>query len=355
MNSHERVMAALDHRRPDRPPLNYFGTAETTEKLLSHLKLETKEDLLRYFGADMRYVSPSYVGPDVFSGMFGFGTGGTDMWGVRWQEVSNRFCTYFEPVHHPLAEATTVRDIESYSWPKSDWLSVSHIGDDIREFNEGERRAIVLSVGSFVEIAWTLRGLEQFLMDMVECPAIVEAILTRVTGMCKELSMRSVEAAQGGIDIVWSAGDVGMQTGMIMSPELWRQQIKPFHRGLIEPFKQMGMRTRYHTDGSVLPIIEDLIEMGLDLLDPIQPDTPGMDAENLNAQFGGRLSFYGGVDTQKLLPYGTAREVEDEVLRLIRVLGANGGYVVAASNAVQPDVPIENILALYGTAREYRY
>ena len=355
MDSHERVMAALNHRRPDRPPLNYFGTPETTDKLLSHLKLETKEDLLCYFGADMRYVAPSYVGPDTFSGMFGFGTGGTDMWGIGWQEASNRYCTYFEPVHHPLAAAKTVRDIEDYSWPELDWLSVSHMEDDIREINKDERKAIVLSVGSFVEIAWTLRGLEQFLMDMVERPAIVEALLTRVTGFCKEISTRAVEAAQGGIDIVWSAGDVGMQTGMIMSPERWRQQIKPFHRELIEPFKRMGLRTRYHTDGSVLPIIEDLIEMGLDLLDPIQPDTPGMDAENLNARFGGRLSFYGGVDTQKLLPYGTASEVEEEVLRLIRVLGANGGYVVAASNAVQPDVPIENIMALYLTARDYRY
>ena len=355
MDSHERVMAALDHQRPDRPPLNYFGTSETTEKLLNHLKLETKEDLLCYFGADMRYVSPSYVGPDTFSGTFGFGTGGTDMWGIGWQEVSNRYCTYFEPVHHPLAEAKTVRDIEDYAWPELDWLSVSHIEDDIREINRDERKGIVLSVGSFVEIAWTLRGLERFLMDLVERPAIVEALLTRVTGFCKEISMRSVEAAKGGIDIVWSAGDVGMQTGMIMSPGQWRQQIKPLHRELVEPFKQMGLRTRYHTDGSVLPIIEDLIEMGLDLLDPIQPDTPGMDAENLSARFGGRLSFYGGVDTQKLLPYGTAREVEEEVLRLIRVLGTNGGYVVAASNAVQPDVPIENILALYLTARDYRY
>jgi uroporphyrinogen decarboxylase len=117
----------------------------------------------------------------------------------------------------------------------------------------------------------------------------------------------------------------------------------------------MGMKTRYHTDGSVAPIIEDLIEMGLDLLDPSQPRTAGMEAEELYGRFGGRLSFYGGLDTQHLLPHGTAGQVEAEVLRLIDVLGGSGGYVVAASNAVQPDVPVENVLALYETAREYRY
>ena len=229
------------------------------------------------------------------------------------------------------------------------------VRDAIRQFNRPERRAIVFSAGSFVEIAWCMRGFERFLMDMIERPEMVKALLGRVTGLCKEITMRALEAAEGEIDIIWSAGDVGMQTGMIFSRGLWREQIKPFHRELIEPFKEMGLKTRYHTDGGVLPIIDDLIELGLDLLDPIQPNTPGMDPENLSRLFGGRISFYGGVDTQKLLPYGSAREVEEQVLHLIRVLGASGGYVVAACNAVQPDVPIENILALYGTARDYRY
>ena len=117
----------------------------------------------------------------------------------------------------------------------------------------------------------------------------------------------------------------------------------------------MGLKTRYHSDGSLVPIIEDLIEMGLDLLDPIQPKASGMEAENLYKLFGGRISFYGGVDTQELLPMGKPEDIKRDVLRLIDVLGKNGGYIVAASNAVQPDVPINNILTLYRTAREYRY
>lgn len=355
MTAYERVITALNHRKPDRPPLNYFGTGETTGRLLKHLGLDTYEDLLRYFGADMRYVSPGYVGPDNFSGMFGFSTGGVDMWGIGWRPASNDSCTYYESCYNPLAQARTVKEIEHHSWPSVDWLSVAHLGDDIRRFNQVERKAIVFSAGSFLEIAWCMRGFERFLMDMVEYPEIVDAILRRVTELLSQITMRAIEEAQGGIDIIWSAGDVGMQTGMIFSPVLWRELVKPFHRQLVEPYKKMGLKTRYHTDGAIVPIIGDLIEIGVDLLDPIQPNTPGMAPENLMKLFGGQISFYGGVDTQGLLPYGTARDIEEKVLHLIHVLGEEGGYVVAASNAVQPDVPIENVLTLYRTAREYRY
>ena len=355
MTSYERVMTALSHRKPDRPPLNYFGTEETTRKLLTHLRLETHEELLRYFGADMRYVSARYVGPEEFSGPCGYSSSGKDMWGVVWKPVSNDFCTYNEVVHHPLAGMETLEELRAYPWPSPDWLSVSHLREDISSINQSERRAIVWSAGTFFETAWWLRGFEQFLVDMVERPDITEFILMKATRFLKEVTMRALEAAAGQIDILWSASDIGMQSGMMFSPDLWREQIKPWQRELIEPFRQMGLKTRYHSDGAIVPVIEDLIEMGLDLLDPIQPKAKGMEAEHLKARFGGRISFYGGVDTQELLPFGSARQVEEEVVRLIRVLGANGGYIVAASNAVQPDVPMENILALYRTAGEYRY
>ena len=355
MTSRERVQTALRHQKPDRPPLNYFGTHETTEKLLRHLGLETAEQLLCHLGADMRYVAPRYVGPEELSGPSGYATGSTDMWGVEWKPVSNAFATYNEVASHPLAQATTLQELEAYPWPSPDWLSVDHLKEEIEAINRDEPRAIVLPAGTYLENAWYLRGLEQFLIDLVVQPDLAESILRRVTHFLKEVAMRAVEAADGGIDIAWSASDVGMQTGMLCSPDIWRERLEPWHRELVEPFKQMGLTTRYHTDGAVVPVIDDLIEMGVDLLDPTQPKAAGMDAENLWTRFGGRISFYGGVDTQELLPYGTADQVEEEVLRLIRVLGSQGGYVVAASNAVQPDVPVENILALYRTAREYRY
>lgn len=355
MTSHERVMTTLCHKKPDRPPLNYFGTPETTKKLLEHLSLDTSEELLCYLGADMRYVAPAYVGPSEFSSSLGYGCGGTDMWGISWKQLSNEYCAYYEVAKHPLKDFKTLEEIKQYPWPSPDWLSVEHIKEDIQNINRSGPKAITLVIGHFFEIAWYLRGFEQFLEDIMLRPEIADFILAKVTGLLKEVALRAVEAADGQIDIAWTGGDIGMQTGMLLSPNTWRTAVKPWQRELTEPFKQMGMKTRYHTDGVVLPVIEDMIEMGLDLLDPIQPKATGMDAENLKKLFGGRLCFYGGVDTQELLPFGTAAEVEADVLRLIETLGADGGYVVAASNAVQPDVPVENILALYRTAREYRY
>ncbi|MAE66111.1 MAG: hypothetical protein CMJ18_17710 [Phycisphaeraceae bacterium] len=356
MTSRERVLTALSHRTPDRPPLNYFGTAETDAILMKHLDLPSREALLRHLGADMRYVAPRYVGPSHFSGMCGYSTGDTDVWGVGWQQIQAGVSTYNEVASHPLADARTLGDVRAHPWPQIDWFDCSGLKQQIRELNDPHPHAIVFAAGTgFFETPWYLRGFERFLMDLVEFPDIADFLMGKVTAFVKELTLRAIESTDGLIDIVWSSSDVGMQTGMLMSPDIWRRQIKPHHRELITPFRDMGIMTRYHTDGSVEAIIEDLIEMGLDLLDPIQPRASGMDAANLARRFGDRLAFYGGLDTQELLPTGTAHEVEREMIRLIEVLGRQGGYIAAASNAIQADVPPENVVAMFRAASSYRY
>ena len=355
MTSYERVMTALNHKKPDRPPLHYFGTPETSEKLKKHINIETHEELLCYFGSDFRYVGARYVGPQEFVGESGYQSGGKDIWGIRWKPIHNRFCTYNEISFHPLAHARSLKEIEEYSWPHPDWFDVSYLKEEIKRINNKERRAIVFCTGNFFETPWYMRGFELFMLDLIECPEIAELMLMKVTNFHKEIVMRAIEATNGQLDIIWSSSDIGGQEGMFLAPELWRKNIKPWHRELITPFKEMGFKTRYHSDGSFIPVIEDLIEMGLDILDPFQPKAKGMDAENLDKLFGGRLSFYGGMDAQELLPRGTPKEIEKEVIRLIDVLGKNGGYIVANSNSIQPDVPVENILTMFKTAREYRY
>lgn len=167
--------------------------------------------------------------------------------------------------------------------------------------------------------------------------------------------MRAIEESDGQIDIIFSGGDIGTQRGMMLSPDLWRKYIKPWSKQLIKPFKEMGLKTFYHSCGSIVPVIEDFIEMGLDVLDPVQPKAEGMDPEYLKEHFGDRLSFHGGIDEQEILPLGAPEDVEKEVIRLINILGKNGGYIVAAAHAIQPDTPVENVLAMYRTACEYKY
>ena len=187
-------------------------------------------------------------------------------------------------------------------------------------------------------------------MDLVECPDIAEAICQHVKDFYKKRALRAIEQSDGQIDIIGSGGDIGTQRGMMLSPNLWRRHIKPYSTDLIRSFKDMGLATFYHSCGSIVPVIEDFIEMGLDILDPIQPKAAGMDPENLKSRFGDRLVLHGGVDEQELLPHATGEEVRREVERLISILGDDGGYIVCPAHAVQPDTPAENIVALYETA-----
>jgi len=140
---------------------------------------------------------------------------------------------------------------------------------------------------------------------------------------------------------------------MMLAPDLWRKHIKPYSEKLIRTFKEMGLITFYHSCGSIVPVIEDFIEMGLDILDPVQPAAEGMEPTKLKRQFGGRLAFHGGIDEQHLLPHGTPEEVRNETRRLIDAMGTDGAYIVCPAHAIQPDTPPDNIMAIYDTALEH--
>ena len=171
----------------------------------------------------------------------------------------------------------------------------------------------------------------------------------------RERGLRAIDAARGRIDVISSGGDVGSQRGMLLSPRVWRQHIKPYAARLITPFKQMGFKTFYHSCGSCVPVIPDLIEMGVDVLDPIQVTAAGMQPENLFRLFGDRLSFHGAIDETELLTHGTPKQVYRETTRTIDVLGRNGGYIVSPTHQVQGDSPVENVVALFDAARNYRW
>ena len=355
MEPYERVITAMSHRAPDRPPINYIATSEIQIKLKSHLGIDDDEALRQFIDADIRYVAPRYVGPKGTTGAAGVGADGKDFLGIVWKPVKNEFGTYNEIAFHPLGHVTTVEEVENYSWPSVDWFDFSHLKEEIARLNTHQRYAIIYFAGGAFETPWYMRGMERFLMDLVECPEIAEAISRHAMEFYKERAMRAIEASDGQIDIIGSGGDLGSQKGMMLSPELWRKHIKPYSEQLIRPFKEMGLKTFYHSCGSIVPVIEDFIEMGLDILDPIQPKAAGMEPDALKYQFGTRLTFHGGVDEQELLPRSTAEEVSNEVQRLIDILGKDGGYIVCSAHAIQPDTPVENILAMYEAAKHYCY
>ena len=351
---YERVFAAMNHHTLDRPPINYIATPEVNVTLKKSLGIDDDEKLKQFLGADMRYVAPRYVGSGDTTGAAGVNAAGKDFLGVVWKPVKNKFGTYNEIAFHPLGNVTTVEEVENYNWPSVDWFDYSHLKEEIALLNADRRYAIIYFAGGAFETPWYMRGMERFLMDLIECPEIAEAISRRAMEFYKERAMRVIEATDGQIDIIGSGGDLGTQRGMMLSPDMWRQHIKPYSEQLIRSFKDMGLKTFYHSCGSIVPVIEDFIEMGLDILDPIQPKAAGMEPEFLKNSFGTRLTFHGGVDEQELLPQGTAAEVRSEVERLMEILGKDGGYIVCAAHAIQPDTPVENILAMYEAVKQYR-
>ena len=352
---YDRVAKAVQHVRADRLPIDYIATSEAHTILKQYLGIDDDEALLRRIGCDLRRVDGKFVGPDDMTGAPGVTAQGKDFWGVVWTPMANEFGSYNEMSYHPLGHAATVKEIEEYSWPKVDWFDYSHLSDEIDRVNRDERYGILFFAGGCFETPWYLRGMSQFLLDLVQCPDIAEAICSNVASFYKQRMLRAIEESKGKIDICLSGGDIGSQRGMILSPELWRERIKPYSSQLIRTFKDLGLMTMYHSCGSLVPVIEDLIEIGLDILDPIQPLAAGMEPVGLKARFGDRLTFHGGIDEQELLPHGTADEVRAEVIRLMDLLGEDGAYIVCPAHAFQPDTPPENIMAIYDTALSYRF
>jgi len=354
MTSRERVLAAAERKRTDRPPTSLRCTAEAWDALRRYLGVRTNDDVLDALDIDLRWIGVPFIGPRERSAVPLFSEG-TDFWGCHTRRVETDYNTYFEFDYHPLAQACCVEEVENYSWPSLDWWDYSAVGGLIETANRKEPRAIMFFAGGTFETPWYIRGMEKFMIDLYENPGIVDAICSRVGEYYYKRALRVIEANKGQIDIIGSGGDIGSQRGMLISPDIWRERIKPYTARLISTFRQLGFITFYHSCGSIVEVIDDLIEMGLHFLDPIQVTAAGMAPEELFAAFGDRLSFHGAIDEVELLPHATAEEVYKETTRTIDILGNNRGYVVSPSHQVQGDTPPENVVAIFEAVKNYRW
>ncbi len=354
MNSRERVLAASERRRPDRPATSLRLTPEAADKLMTHLGVYTTQQALDALDADLRTVPLPFIGPAEKSTPC-LGGEGFDFWGIGYCEVQTPTNTYYEFDYHPLAEAKTVDDIDHYDWPSLDWWNYDALPDLIDQINVSEPRAIMVFIGGAFETPWYLRGYEQFLVDLHEQPDMAEAICRHVERYYRERGLRIHDKAAGKIDLVCTGGDIGEQHRMLINPNIWRRRIKSYTGNLINCFRRLGYKNYYHSDGSIVPVIDDLIEVGLDILDPIQVSADGMEPELLYARFGDRLTFHGAIDVQQFLPRASREEVEAETVRMIDQLGGRGGYIVSPSHAVQGDTPPENVVAIFDAAQRYRW
>jgi len=353
MTGRERVLRAIGRKPTDRLPASLRCTAEAQKKLLEKTNTSTKQELYDYLGIDFRWIGLPFIGPENRA-LSPLGGEGYDFWGCYNKAVTNEYNTYYEITYHPLGEMQTVEEIEAYDWPDLDWWDYEAVPDLIRKEKQSDDTAIMFFAGGAFESPWYMRGLEQFLIDIYDRPEIAEAISRKVADFYYQRALRVIEAAGGMIDVIGSGGDLGGQNALMLSPEKWRKHIKPYSEKLIRPFRDMGFHTFYHSDGAIVPVINDFIEMGLDILDPIQVGAKGMKPEELFPQFGDRLSFHGAIDEVELLPNSTPQEVYDETMRVMGILGENNGYIVSPTHQVQGDTDPENILAIYSAVRDYK-
>ena len=358
MDSRARVAACLDHREPDRVPIDFWAVPEITDRLRRRYGLPDVEALLVHLGVDFRVVrGPSYVGLQMKEHPDGTTE---DLWGVRRQRVSfgegQKRGEYWELAVSPLAGAQSVRDVERYAgWPSPDWWDYSEIAGQCREHAgycvvyAGDR----LDRTAQLKTAMYLRGVEQILCDLAENPAIVESILEHISAYYLAYNRRVFEAASKHIDVFMMGDDFGIQAGPMMSARMWRRYFERGFRAYIDLAHEYGITVMHHTCGSVRSLIPLFIDAGLDILQSCQPGAAGMDLGELKREFGRDICFHGAIDIQEALPFGSPADVRAAVKRTLEAGMPGGGYIVCTAHNIQVDVPLENVVALVEAYREY--
>lgn len=362
MNSRERVLRAL--RRdglPDRVPLQFDLSRPLLEAFSQKLDIPIGwqpnyyEDLkYRTSGNEIRVAMGSdcvLVGGGVPTGFEPEQTedgcivnefGMKMRMGLAWYDV----------VEGPLEQASTVQEVLELPFP--DPTDEARFVDAQRtiERYQGEYFVIGDVELTMFEMAWHMTGLQKFMTDMAMGEAYVETLLDRTMGFSIAIGQRLVEL---GVDGIWTGDDFGTQNGMMISPEMWRRIFKPRMAEVFRQFRAINpdVVVMYHCDGAIAPILDDLIEIGLDVFNPVQPNVPGHEPHELKASFGGRLSFWGGIDQQQLLPTGSPAEIDADVRAKIEALGRGGGYMVAPAHILQGDTPIENVEAFIDAVKRH--
>jgi len=347
MSPKDRVLRTLGHKKPDRIPYEF----SFTPSLMKVFKQKTgAEDVVEYFDFDMRSVSlsPTKLKTDFSKFLSGLKKGGTvDEWGVGHNPGS---LYHFKKDVHPLADLS-LKEIQKYPFPDiiQDYRT-SHFESKIKEIHD-KGYFVDGFVGHLFETSWHLRGMEAFLVDMVMNEEVVAYILDKVQETNIHLARRLTEA---GADMIRTGDDVGTQKAMMMSPTLWRKWLKPRWKETITEAKRVNpdIHVWYHSDGNIEEIIPDLIEIGIDVLNPVQPEC--MDPIEIKKKYGDRLSLWGTIGTQTTMPFETPDEVKRVVKERIESLGKEGGLVLAPTHILEPEVPWVNVEAFVEAVKEYK-
>jgi uroporphyrinogen decarboxylase len=333
------VLNAVNHQTVDRTPCDFWAEEPTWRRLLDHLGHNDRARALDDLGIDIRHLTVGapperLLEANVYQ----------NFWGERYLYQETPWGKMREDVKGALSEASTFSDVESFEWPSPDEFDYSSLTNQCQR---NEQYALLYGFADVWQRPALVRGWEGMFLDMVERPDWVHFLARKFTDFYKEDYTRAAETTGGRIDLYLLISDLGSQTGPLISLDMFQQFVAPYLREMIECIHGLGGKVLYHSCGRIRSFIPDLIALGIDVLDPIQPAGSEMEPEQLQAQFDGQICFHGGIDMQKLLPHGTADEVKSQARRYCSTFGSHGGYILAPAHLFQPDVPPENILAMY--------
>jgi uroporphyrinogen decarboxylase len=363
MNSRERVFKAFKKIEgiPDRVPIQFDLCRQHTESFGRKLGIEPDYALSYY--EDLTYrISANEIrtrmGSDVVV------VGGTVPYGytpeiVRDNITKNEFgmhmkptSLYVEVVQCPLENAMTISDIENYAFP--DPYAKGRFDKAHRDIERyGNKYFVIGDVElSLFELAWHLTGLEKYMVGMLCDEPWLNLLNDRVEEWSTGLALQLVKA---GVDAIWLGEDLGSQTSTLISPEDWRTRFKPGHKRMIERLRRENpdLIVIMHSDGAVAPLIDDFIEIGVDVYNPVQPNVYGSDPQELKDKYGEKICFFGGIDQQSLLPSGDIKRIRSEIKERISILGKNRGYLLAPAHILQTDVSTDTIEAMIQAAIEF--
>ncbi len=351
MTHYERVRATIDHKPVDRVPRDFSGEPYIWEMLEKHFETENHDDILDKLGVDRRSVGPKYIGPELKTfedGSFEHIVSGGPVYksfpsanGIMVDSI----------VKFPWADVEEPEDLEGrWGWNgKKEWWDFSYVTKRIEELEErGEYWITAHGDPSGMQHISMWAGDEMFLMTLAGDEDLAVAMIEKHNENRLWHALNTLEAGKGKIHELNGGGDYGAQSSMLISPEMFRKYFKPLYVNFYKEIKKnYDVEIFFHSCGAIEPIIPDLIEAGVTILDPIQTSAVGMEPRGLKQKYGSKLCFHGGIDVQSFLPFATPDEVRAKVKENCEILGSDGGYIIAPSHAVQPDTSLENILAMY--------
>jgi uroporphyrinogen decarboxylase len=373
MTPRENFQAAMNHQSPERILVDmgkHIGSIHKTAyvKLRDHLgdvpmnnaglildrmaqTVVPDEALLQYLGIDFRWVVPNWVQVTEREDVDGY----IDMWGVPYRAAEGR--DHYAVDGAPLKNAT-IEDLDDFLWPNTnDPDQFKGLRERAKHYFENTDYVVgadAIKAGPLMS-ALQMRGYEKFFIDLVIDEKFADALLDKITWYLKEMWSRYMEEVGPYVQIAYVTDDLGTQTSMLMSPKLFRSRIMPRMKDLHDHIKDLAdVKLMMHSDGAMLPVVEDLININVDILNPIQTSTKGMgDTKALKQQFGSRIAYHGAIDVQQMLPNASPDELRWEVAKRISDLGENGGYIIAPCHNIGHDIPPENVIALFEHIKEF--